>query len=86
MAQFVKNRLQCRRPLFNSWVRKIRRRRDRLPTPVSLGFPCGTAGKESTCNMVKRRKQKGAYGDCTVLHLAYGGSYTKLFMDLHTHT
>ena len=25
--------------------------RDRLPTPVFLGFPCGSAGKESTCNV-----------------------------------
>ena len=25
-------------------------RRDRLPTPVFLGFPGGSAGKESTCN------------------------------------
>ena len=25
-------------------------RRDRLPTPVFLGFTCGSAGKESTCN------------------------------------
>ena len=25
-------------------------RRDRLPTPIFLGFPCGSAGKESTCN------------------------------------
>ena len=24
--------------------------RDRLPTPAFLGFPCGSAGKESTCN------------------------------------
>ena len=23
---------------------------DRIPTPVFLGFPCGSAGKESTCN------------------------------------
>ena len=37
--------LQCRRPWFNSWVRKIPWRRDRLPTPVFLGFPCGSAGK-----------------------------------------
>ena len=22
-----------------------------LPTPVFLGFPCGSAGKESTCNV-----------------------------------
>ena len=26
-------------------------RRDRLPTPVFLGFPCGSAGKESTCSV-----------------------------------
>ena len=25
-------------------------RRDRLPTPLFLGFPCGSAGKESTCS------------------------------------
>jgi len=36
---------------FSSWVRKIRWRRDRLPTPIFLGFPCGSAGKESTCNV-----------------------------------
>ena len=42
-------RSQCRR--FDSWVRKIRWRRDRLPIPVFLGFPGGSAGKESTCNM-----------------------------------
>ena len=29
---------------------KIRWTRDRLPTPVFLGFPCGSAGKESACN------------------------------------
>ena len=29
---------------------KICWRRDRLPTPVFLGFPCGSAGKESACN------------------------------------
>ena len=37
-------------PWFNSHVRKILWRRDKLPTPVFLGFPCGSAGKESTCN------------------------------------
>ena len=42
--------LQHRRPQFDSWVRKICWRRDRLPSPVFLGFPCGSAGKESTCN------------------------------------
>ena len=40
-----------RRPQFNSWVRKIHWRRDRLPTPVFLGFHGGSAGKESACNV-----------------------------------
>ena len=43
--------MQCRRPRLDSWVRKIPWRRDRLPTPVSLGFPDGSAGKESACNV-----------------------------------
>ena len=42
--------MQCKRPQFDSWVRKICWRRDRLPTPVFLGFPCGSAGKESARN------------------------------------
>ena len=32
-------------------VRKICWRRDRLPTPVFLVFPGGSAGKESTCSV-----------------------------------
>ena len=36
--------------MFNSWVRKIPWRRDRLPTPVILGFPGGSAGKEFSHN------------------------------------
>ena len=27
------------------------KRRQALPTPGFLGFPCGSAGKESTCNV-----------------------------------
>ena len=50
IAQLVKIWLQCRRPQFDPWVGKICWRRDRLPTPVLLGFPCGSAGKES-CNV-----------------------------------
>ena len=37
-------------PQFNSWVRKICWRRDRLPTPVFSGFPGGSAGKEPAHN------------------------------------
>ena len=52
IVYFVKNHLQCRRPWFDSWVGKIPWRKDRLPTPVFLGFPCGSAGKKkSTCNL-----------------------------------
>ena len=50
IVQLVKNHLQCRRPPFDSWVRKIPWRRDRLPTPEFLGFPRGSAGKESAFN------------------------------------
>ena len=39
IAQLVKNLPACRRPRFDSWVRKIPWRSDRLPTPVFLVFP-----------------------------------------------
>ena len=42
--------LQCRRPWFDPWVSEFPWRRDRLPTPVFLGFPGGLVGKESVCN------------------------------------
>ena len=49
VAQLVKNLLAMWRPGFDPWVGKIPWRRERLPTPVFLGFPCGSAGKESAC-------------------------------------
>ena len=48
IAQLVKN---PRSPWSDSWVGKICWRRDRLPTPMFLGFPCGSAGKESAGNV-----------------------------------
>jgi len=33
------------------WVWKIPWRRDKLPTPVFLGFPGNSAGKEFACNV-----------------------------------
>ena len=36
----------CNAGDFSSWVRKISWRRDRLLTPVFLGFCCGSTGKE----------------------------------------
>ena len=49
MASLIAHQ-QCRRPQFDSWVGKFPWRRDRLPTAIFLGFPCGSAGKESDCN------------------------------------
>ena len=39
IAQLVKSLLASRRPRFDSWIRKICWRRNRLPTLVFLGLP-----------------------------------------------
>ena len=51
VAQLVKSLPAVQETQFNSWVRKIHWRRDRLPSLVFLGFPGGSAGKESACNV-----------------------------------
>ena len=45
-----RNHLQCRRLQFDFWIGKFPWRRDRLPTPVFMGFPGGSDGKEPACN------------------------------------
>ena len=50
IAQLVKNLLAMQETRFDSWVGKIPWRRNRLLTPVFLGFACGSVGKESACN------------------------------------
>ena len=50
VAQLVRNLPAIWRPQFDSWVGKIPWRRDRPPTPVLLGFPGGSADKESACS------------------------------------
>ena len=50
IAQLVKNLPAMWETLVSSWVRKIRWRKDRLLTPVFLGFPCVSADKESAYN------------------------------------
>ena len=45
VAQLVKNPPAVQKTLLG----KIRWKRDRLPTPMFLGFPGGSAGKESAC-------------------------------------
>ena len=47
VAQVVSNLPTVQETLVRFWVWKILWRRDRLPTPVFLGFPGGSAGKES---------------------------------------
>ena len=48
IAQLIKN-LPAMQETSDSWVGNIYWRRDRLPIPVFLGFPCGSADKESVC-------------------------------------
>ena len=51
ITQLVKIRMQCRRLQFDSWAGKICWRRDKLPTSVFWGFPGGSDGKGSACNV-----------------------------------
>ena len=51
VAQLVKNLPAMQEIWFNSWFGKIPWKRDRLTTPVFLGFPGGLDGKESACNV-----------------------------------
>ena len=48
MAQMVKNLPVMQATPVRLLVRKICWKRDRLPTPVFLDVPCGSAGREST--------------------------------------
>ena len=57
------------RPGINSWVGKIPLRRDRLPTPVILGFPRDSDGKEPTCN-------SGDLGSIPGLGISYKVQYS----------
>ena len=50
IAQLVKNPPAMQETWLDSWIRKIRWRKDRLPTPVFEGFPGGSAVKEYACN------------------------------------
>ena len=50
VAQLVKNLLAVQETLFQFLGQEDPWRRDRIPTPVLLGFPGGSDGKESTCN------------------------------------
>ena len=47
IAQLVKNPPAMQETPVQFLGQEDPQRRDRLPTPVFLGFPCGSAGKES---------------------------------------
>ena len=50
VAQLVKNLPAVQKTMVRSLGWEVPRRRDRLPTPIFLGFPAGSDSKESTCN------------------------------------
>ena len=51
VAQLVENPPAMQETQLRFLGQKIRWNRDRLYPPVFLGFPCGSAGKESACNV-----------------------------------
>ena len=51
VTQLVKNLPAMQEIPVYSWDGKLPWRRDRLPTPVFLGFPGGSDDKESACNV-----------------------------------
>ena len=58
----------------DSWIGKFPWRRDRLPTPVFLGFPGGSDGKESAYNV-------GDLGSIPRLGRSPGGGHSKPFQN-----
>ena len=77
IAQLVKNPPAVQETLAQFLGQEDPREMGRLPTPAFLGFPCGSAGKESACNA----------GDLGSI-LGFGGSpgegkgYTLQYSDL----
>ena len=51
VAQLVNDPSAMQETPADSWIGKFPWRRYRLPTPVFLGFPGGSDGKESACNL-----------------------------------
>ena len=51
ISQLVKNPPAMQQTPAQFLGGKIGWRRDRLPSPVFLGFPCGSAGKKFACNV-----------------------------------
>ena len=61
-------------------------RRDRLSTPVFLGFPCGSGGKESACNVGDLGSIPGlggSSGDRKSYSLQYSGLKNSMDCTVH---
>ena len=50
MANYLKVQLVKHLPVMQETRVQFLGQEDRLPTPVSMGFPGGSDGKESACN------------------------------------
>ena len=62
MARLVKNPPAMQETQFDSYVGKICWRRDRLPSPVLLGFPGGSGnGTPLQCSCLKNPMDGGAW-------------------------
>ena len=80
IVQFLKNLLQCTRPGFNSWIRKIPWRRKRQPTPVFLPGKCyGQRSLTAYCTWGRKELDMTERLSCTELDgLGFsGGSVVK---------
>ena len=51
VAQMVKNLPAMQETRIRSLVQEDPLEKGMLPTPGLLGFPCGSAGRESACNV-----------------------------------
>ena len=79
VAQTVKNLLQCKRPRFNSWVRKMPWSREWQPTPVQTGkfwpqppIPQWLSCKESVCNAGASEDMASIHGSVRSLGGGHG--------------
>ena len=75
IAQLIKNPPAMQETRFDSWAGEVPWRRDRLPSPVFLGFPGGSDGTESNYNVgylgsipgLGRSLEEGMVTHCSIL-------------------
>ena len=84
IAQLVNNLPATQKTPVWFLGQKICWRRDRLSTPVFLGFPCGSAGKESACNVGDLGSIPGLEGSPGE-GKGYPHQYSGLYHGLYSH-